>query len=121
MTSLQQKPCRERLRAILRCEIIDDVLHIPLGHRCAHRLDHLVHGRFPTLAIENRRIHLDIVEAVAHRAICLDQTLAGGVCQMKLAFSREARRRQKRKNQKCSHAIYLYVASISTRWTTLLW
>src|SRR5258706_11291940 len=75
------------LLAVLRRQVADYVLHVRLGHGCTHHLDHFVYRGFPSLAVEEGRIHLDVVEAVAHRAVGLDQLLARAILQMKVGFS----------------------------------
>src|SRR4030095_10975175 len=57
---------------VIGVEIFDDRLRIVGVDRRPEDLDHLGDAAVPTVAIEERRIHQDVVEAVARAAIGLD-------------------------------------------------
>ncbi len=62
----------ETLRPVILGEIIGDGLGVVVADRRAERLDHLGDLGVPAGGIEERRIHLDVVEAVTGAAIALN-------------------------------------------------
>jgi len=60
------------LAAVIGLEIIRDDLGVAVGDRRAEHLDHLGDFRIPQCCIGKRRVHLDVIKAVARAAIPLD-------------------------------------------------
>src|SRR5262245_53287920 len=69
-------------RPIVRLEIRLDRLGVGVADRGAERLDHLGHLGIPGGGAHERRVHLDVVEAVAGGAIALDLLDAGRLLEL---------------------------------------
>ena len=68
---------RSLAAAVVRHEIIDNDLGIGRPDRRPECRDHLVHLGLPTLAVEKRRVHGQIIERVAGVAIVFNDAPTG--------------------------------------------
>src|SRR5258707_6656558 len=104
----------ELLLAVVLVEVGGDRVYVFLRNRRAEGIDHLVHGRSPAGLVEEARIHLDVVQAVAgealHRLVA-----ARRVFQHHFLFLRQRGRAHQQKNEKGAHQI----TSTYRRWITL--
>src|ERR1700730_66050 len=70
---------RHVIGAVVRLEIIADGARVRLADRRAESIDHHGDLRVPHRRGEERRVHLDVVEAVAGAAVGLDQIEPGAL------------------------------------------
>src|SRR3984893_19518810 len=108
--------------AVVRLEIIADGARVRLADRRAESVDHLGDLRVPHRRGEERRVHLDVVEAMAGAAVRLDQIEPGAFLErdgLLLRGDGGGHERGQQRDRECSHAHLPYAATTVTECMTL--
>src|SRR5262249_4969779 len=77
---------RNTSAAVVLLQIVGDGLGVGVADRRAESLDHLGDAGIPHSRTWERRVHLNVVEAVAHGAVVLDHVEAGSFLRL-IGFS----------------------------------
>src|SRR5260370_29924105 len=72
---------------VICLQVIADDLRVGGIDRRPEGVDHLGHLRIPSGGVEKRRVHLDVVEAVADGTVGLDLVDAGGPFELYRLFA----------------------------------
>src|SRR5262249_45086149 len=108
---------KERSAAVILVEVIDDRLGIAVVDWRAKRLDHFRYLGVPARRFEKRRVHLDIVEAVARGTVAFDLVEAVGLFESDFAFVGQCRCRDEngeRGDENVSHDVLLQTPVTAT-------
>src|SRR5690242_4868813 len=95
------------IRPVIRLEVILDRGRVGVADRGAVGLDHLCHLGVPGGGAHERRVHLDVVEAVAGAAVARDLVETGRLLELDRRFVGERGQTEDGgddRNDQCAHA-----------------